>query len=101
MAFCSKCGAHIPDDAQFCNNCGTEVKKNNVDFSQFKNTSDYTATIDQADMNSNKAMAIISYLGFLFLIPLFAAKNSRFAVKADFYRAPQLGNRQQLPAAGN
>ena len=79
MAFCSKCGAHIPDDAQFCNNCGTEVKKNNVDFSQFKNTSDYTATIDKADMNSNKAMAIISYLGFLFLIPLFAAKNSRFA----------------------
>ena len=46
---------------------------------QFKNAPDSTAEYDQADINSNKVMAIIAYLGILVLIPLFAAKNSKFA----------------------
>ena len=28
MAFCSKCGAQIPDDAVFCTGCGAEVQAN-------------------------------------------------------------------------
>ena len=46
---------------------------------QFKNAPDSTAEYDQADINSNKVMAILAYLGILVLIPLFAAKNSKFA----------------------
>ena len=46
---------------------------------QFKNAADNTAECDQADINSNKVMAIIAYFGILVLIPLFAAKDSKFA----------------------
>ena len=46
---------------------------------QFKNAADNTAECDQADINSNKVMAILAYLGILVLIPLFAAKDSKFA----------------------
>ncbi|MBR5432634.1 MAG: zinc ribbon domain-containing protein [Bacteroidales bacterium] len=46
---------------------------------QFKNATDNTAEYDQADINSNKVMAILAYLGILVLIPLFAAKDSKFA----------------------
>ena len=46
---------------------------------QFKNAADSTAEYDQADINSNKVMAILAYIGILVLIPLFAAKNSKFA----------------------
>lgn len=34
---------------------------------------------EQADIESNKAMAILAYFGLLVLIPIFAAKDSRFA----------------------
>jgi len=40
---------------------------------------DDTMTPDPADVEKNKVMAIIAYLGCLCLIPLFAAKDSQFA----------------------
>ena len=46
---------------------------------QFKNAADSTAEFDQADIKSNKVMAILAYIGILVLIPIFAAKNSKFA----------------------
>ena len=46
---------------------------------QFKNAADETAECDQADINANKVMAILAYIGILFLIPLFAAKDSKCA----------------------
>jgi len=46
---------------------------------QFKNTPDSTAEYDPEDIKANKVMAILSYIGILVLIPLFAAKNSKFA----------------------
>ncbi|MDD3920128.1 MAG: DUF4870 domain-containing protein, partial [Eubacteriales bacterium] len=45
----------------------------------FNNTADTTGSYDQADVQQNKAMAILAYFGPLVLIPLFAAKDSRFA----------------------
>ena len=46
---------------------------------QFKNAADTTAEYDQADINANKVMAVLAYIGILVLIPLFAAKDSKFA----------------------
>ncbi len=46
---------------------------------QFTNTPDTTAAYTQEDISSNKGMAILAYLSWLVLIPLFAAKNSPFA----------------------
>lgn len=37
------------------------------------------AATDAADIEQNKAYAVLAYLGILFLVPLLAAPNSRFA----------------------
>lgn len=42
-------------------------------------TEDETADYDPADIQNNKVMAILAYLGILVLIPIFAAKDSKFA----------------------
>ena len=46
---------------------------------QFTNTPDTTANYAPDDIQNNKGMAILAYLSWLVLIPLFAAKNSPFA----------------------
>lgn len=45
----------------------------------FLNTKETTADFSQEDITANKVMAIFSYIGFLFIIPLLAAPNSQFA----------------------
>lgn len=40
---------------------------------------DYTAEQDPEDVSKNKVMAVLAYIGILVLIPLFAAKDSKFA----------------------
>lgn len=42
-------------------------------------TPDTTEEYDEADIKGNKVMAILAYLGVLILIPLFLAKDSKFA----------------------
>jgi uncharacterized membrane protein len=46
---------------------------------EFLNTDDNTAEYDSTDIENNKLMAALSYLGILFLIPMLAAKDSKFA----------------------
>ena len=46
---------------------------------KFTNTEDSTSEFAQEDIDSNKGMAVLSYLGILFLVPLFAAKDSMYA----------------------
>ena len=108
MPFCSKCGTTVTENDKFCPKCGTPTapqqaapdaaaapvapnvqpapgagQQNSGDFTAqvaaLNNTADTTAEFDPADIASNKAMAILSYFGLLVLIPLLAAKNSRFA----------------------
>ena len=43
------------------------------------NTADTTSSYDPADVAKNKGMAILAYLSWLVLIPIFCAKESRFA----------------------
>lgn len=42
-------------------------------------TADYTNQCNKADIDSNKVMGVLAYLGLLFLVPLLAAKKSPFA----------------------
>ena len=101
MAFCSKCGAQLAEETKFCPACGAAVedsqnssqetaqqettKENNkqTNFGEkvanLNNTADTTSEYDNDDITKNKAMAILSYLGILVLIPIFAAKDSKFA----------------------
>jgi len=46
---------------------------------ELMNTPDTTAEYDPADIEANKVLSLLSYLGILWLIPLLAAPNSRFA----------------------
>ena len=46
---------------------------------KFFNTADYTESFHPQDIAQNKVMAILSYIGILVLIPVFAAKNSAYA----------------------
>ena len=92
MAICKKCGAQIADAAKFCPICG-EVQEGFQQSSQAQNaadefvnrvqnlndTPDYTSEIDPADVSENRVMGILAYISWLVLIPIFAAKDSKFA----------------------
>ena len=94
MAFCSKCGSQLNEGEKFCQSCGTPIgyeteeaanptQPVQTDLSQkiadLNNTADTTAEYDAQDIRNNKAMAILAYLSWLVLIPLFAARESKFA----------------------
>lgn len=82
MAFCPKCGAQVEDGVKVCPTCGANLEEK-VDVSakvtELTNTADITETLDPNDIQNNKVMAILAYLSWLVLIPLFAAKDSAFA----------------------
>ena len=86
MAKCNKCGADVADNIKFCPSCGNNMTVNQQNAQNFNqtvqninNTNDYTNSFDRADIEQNKAMALLSYIGILFIIPLLAAPNSKFA----------------------
>ena len=85
MAFCEKCGAELEEGTKFCQACGVEVSGNvenstiNSAINDFTNTNDTTSEYDEKDINDNKVMGVLSYIGILWLVPLLAAKDSKFA----------------------
>jgi ribosomal protein L37E len=89
MRTCRYCGKRSSDDSKFCIDCGAPFdgsgennKKTGTDFEgQAKaifDTPDHTSKMDPNDIYTNKAMALLSYIGILVLIPLFAAKDSAY-----------------------
>ena len=48
-------------------------------FENINNTKDTTSEFDKEDIQKNTFMAILAYFGILVLIPIFAAKDSKFA----------------------
>ncbi|NLO09471.1 MAG: hypothetical protein GX129_06325 [Clostridiales bacterium] len=90
MAFCSNCGKQLDENTNVCSSCNAQAEQSastdnnqgstsqpNV-FQKMNNTSDTTAEYDAKDIADNKVMALLSYLGILVLIPMFAAPNSKF-----------------------
>lgn len=71
MAFCSKCGAELPENTQFCPSCGAPVEGE-------KNTSANTASA--ANDSSRTVMGILAYLGPLVFVPLCTQKDDDFLV---------------------
>jgi uncharacterized membrane protein len=45
----------------------------------FFDTPDTTSEYEAQDIQDNKVMGILAYIGILVLVPIFAAKNSRYA----------------------
>ncbi len=51
----------------------------NEQFNKFTDTRDHTSECDPGDVERNKVMGVLAYLSWLVIIPLVAAKDSRFA----------------------
>ena len=87
MSFCEKCGAELESGSKFCQYCGSEVAPvvndttNNFEniVNDFNNTTDTTSEYAPKDIRDNNVMAMLAYLGVLVLIPVFVAKDSKFA----------------------
>lgn len=79
MSFCRQCGAELQDGAKFCTSCGTPVgSAAQPPYPAPEQSADAGSGFDPQDAQQNKVMAILSYLGFLVLIPAFTAKDSKF-----------------------
>lgn len=81
-----------------------------ADFNELTETKDCTSEFDPADVQENKVKSIFAYISWLVLVPIFGAKESKFArfhanqglvlaiveiavylVRVIFHRVPVLG----------
>ncbi len=51
-----------------------------MDVNELMQSEDLTKNYDIQDINANKPMGILSYIGILVLVPIFTARESRFAM---------------------
>ena len=105
MAFCTQCGKEMDDAMRFCPICGAPATQGGTNPAQQASAQQtappqqpaapaggYQApgggqtwnqnpyvNPEQMDINNNKGYAILSYFSLLVLIPIFAAKDSKFA----------------------
>lgn len=82
--YCSNCGNEVRETDNVCSNCGTRLKGEQTNafedqvkgvINDVKNNSD---EFTEEEKNSGKGMAILAYIGLLFLIPLLAEKENKF-----------------------
>lgn len=74
MAFCNKCGMEYKEGTKFCTGCGMQF----ID-AQPKDEQALDKDSQRKDAAQNQIYAFFAYLGVLVIIPLLAAKESRFA----------------------
>lgn len=75
--YCPSCGAAVESTQD--NNKTNEQDKVKAAFEKINDTADTTADYDSKDIDDNKVMGVLAYIGILFIIPLLAAPNSKFA----------------------
>lgn len=84
MAFCKNCGQQMNDDAVFCANCGTPVEGAAQQQASQQQAPQQQVPVNpqvmgpEADVQQNRGIAWLSYVGLLFLIPLFVRKASAY-----------------------
>ncbi len=95
MKTCKQCGMQLDDAVKFCPGCGCDNQQPVEQpapqaeaqpasdlagkVKNLNNTADDTAAHDPADIQNNKVMGILAYIGPLVFVPMFGAKASRFA----------------------
>ncbi len=91
MAFCGNCGKEVKDGIKFCPECGATMPAPKAaeqtapaaedltdKVKNLNNTADTTSEFDPKDIEKNKLMSILAYCSWLVLIPMFAAKDSKY-----------------------
>ncbi len=83
MAYCSKCGAQTNEGDCFCPKCGETLNGapygTAPNLSQMKSEGhDYTIHFSPQDVEENKYICILCYLGILFVLPLIIRPESYF-----------------------
>jgi uncharacterized membrane protein YvbJ len=81
MAFCKNCGQQMDDNATFCASCGTPVDtaaQQNFQQNYQQAPVQPQATNVDSDVQQNRGIAWLAYVGLLLLIPLFARKRSPY-----------------------
>ncbi len=77
---CPQCGAPIEENAVTCRYCRASFVNGEESPERVQGEVIYQQPEEEeADVNANKIYAVLSYLGILVLIPLFASPNSEFA----------------------
>lgn len=96
MVFCEKCGRKVSEETKFCPGCGTPLKargeqnfrgeggrtssqptqSKSWELSQEK---DFSGEFRAEDVEQNKLLAVLSYFSILVVLPIFLAKESKFA----------------------
>ncbi len=101
MPFCSNCGAPNDEGSTFCANCGSRLEAapqqnqyaapqqgeyhapQQGEYQQYQEAPQQSFVVDKgyepSDIEANKLFAILAYLGPLVFVPIFAARNSKFA----------------------
>lgn len=74
---CKYCGTELYSGAFFCSNCGAKQEEPQPEYVHAEYVGNESS--DKNDIESNKLVALLSYFSFLFIIPLIAAPNSKFA----------------------
>jgi len=103
MKKCPKCGEEVKTKDKFCSACGEELKtkkstkketKINTDeifnkigdnIEKILDTEDTSEDYKKKDIEDNKALAVLSYIGPLALIPYLKGKDSKYS----YYHAVQ------------
>ena len=93
MAFCQNCGQQMPENANVCPYCGTAVNAQAAqqavqaapqqETAQQAPQQNYTAPVNPTvmpdqDVQQSRGLAWLSYVGLLFLIPMFVKKESPY-----------------------
>ena len=82
MKKCPRCGAELEDSAKVCPKCNEKLVVTS-DFVKrieaLNDTPDSSDEYTHDEIEKNKILALFSYIGLLILIPVFAAKDSKYA----------------------
>ena len=64
MKICPRCNAQLPDEAEFCTNCGAQFAPNPQVAPVYGTVDpyDHTAEFDPKDISENKVLAMLVYL---------------------------------------
>ncbi len=75
MSLCKYCGSDSADDSEVCLSCRRIIDALKKDSTPLKING-----FDFNDVKKNKSIACLSYLPFLFILPLFLSPKSKYAL---------------------